>query len=86
MALDGAAARRTALLNAVKAASDPVLSLRPEVTLHLDLSKQLWAVLKELQSQTGLRNLSDFVRRVLVVLDEDSQADESVRRVVLYGT
>lgn len=86
MALDGASARRTALVNAVKAASDPVLNLRPEVTLHLDLSRQLWAVLKELQSQSGLRNLSDFVRRVLVVMDEDSQSDESVRRVVLYGT
>lgn len=85
MALDGSQ-RRTALVNAICSASDPVLNLRPEVTLHLDLNKQLWAVLKELQAQSGLRSLSDFIRRMLVVMDEDSQTDESMRRVVLYAS
>lgn len=85
MALDDAA-RRTALVNAIRSASDPVLNLKPEVTLHLDLNKQVWAVLKDLQAQSGLRSLSDFIRRMLVVMDEDSQTDESMRRVVLYAS
>ena len=84
MALDGPT-RRTDLVNAICSASDPVLELRPEVTLHLDLSNSLRALLKELQAQSGLRNLSDFVRRMLVVMDADAQTDESMRKVVLLG-
>ena len=79
-------ARRTALVNGLRSASDSVLDLRPEVTLHLDISKQLWTILKELQAQSGLRNLSDFIRRMLVVMDEDAETDESMRKVVLYGS
>lgn len=83
MAIDRPA-RRADLVNAIRSASDPVLELRPEVTLHLDLSKSLWTILKELQAQSGLRNLSDFIRRMLVVMDDDTETDESLRRVVLY--
>ena len=85
MALDNAT-RRTALMNAIRLASDPVLNLRPEVTLHLDLNRPLLAILKDLQSQSGLSNLSDFIRRMLVVMDEDAQTDESMRKVLLYGS
>ena len=85
MALDQPS-RRIALVSALRSVSDPVLDLRPEVTMHLDLSLPLWSILKELQSQAGLRNLSDFVRRMLVVMDEDAETDESMRRVVLYGS
>ena len=77
---------RSELVDALRTVTDPVLLLPPEVTLHLDLSQQLWTKIKELQGKSGLRSLSDFVRRMLIVMDEDAETAESMRKVLLYAS
>ena len=86
MSLTGTSARRwQAAVENLRTVQDPALDMPCDYQVSLYLNERLRELLERLQREAGLANLSELIRRILVVMDSDSKAEAELHKLILVA-
>jgi hypothetical protein len=77
--------RRSEIVTRLGTATDPALEQPFEYSLSLNLSEQLWEYLDRIRMEAGIANISELIRRILVLMETDRKSEDELRKLVLLG-